>query len=128
MPSLFQALFIVVVLLWCFLRRRGQLVSTSRPLPVPPPLPDAPQHANGQAMTIREVHVWRAMQQVLSTHWRELSTILDSNVRSYPPADPAWGGMIQVYGTEQVTLRSDTGSWEAEISPAGRVEVPREIT
>jgi hypothetical protein len=128
MPSLFQALVVVPVRIWGLLRRREPLASRSRLLPVPPLLPEAPRHADGRAMTIQEVHVWRAMQQVISTHWPELRAVPDTNVRSYPPADRAWGGMIQVYGTEHVVLRIDTGNWEAEISPEGRVEVPQQKT
>jgi hypothetical protein len=122
MQNLLLPLFIMTVLIWCFFRRSRQPAA----LPASPPASEAPHHANGHAMTIREVHVWRSMQQVISAHWRELSTLSDTNVRSYRSADGYWDGVIQVYGIAQVALRSDTGTWEAEISAEGRVEAPHE--
>src|SRR3954451_7557858 len=126
MLSLLQVLFIVMVLIGCFLRWRGQQASPSRALLPPLAAPEVPHHANGRAMTIREVYIWRSMQQVISEHWRELSTISDTKVRSYRPADRDWGGVIQVYGITHLELHSGIGSWAAEISPEGRVEVPHE--
>jgi hypothetical protein len=122
MQNLLLPLFIMTVLIWCFFRRSKQHTA----LPAVPPASEAPHHANGYAMTIREVHVWRSMQQVISAHWPELSTLSDTNVRSYRSADGYWGGVIQVYGIAQVALRSDIGNWEAEISSEGRVEAPHE--
>jgi len=124
MQNLLLPLFIVTVLIWCFFRRGRPHAA----LPEAPLTAEVPYHANGRAMTIREVHVWRSMQQVISEHWREISTIPDTNVRSYPPADRDWGGVIQVYGVDHIALRSDVGNWEAEISSEGRVEVPHEKT
>jgi hypothetical protein len=34
--------------------------------------------------------------------------------------------MIQVYGMTHLELHSGIGNWAAEISPEGKVEVPRE--
>jgi hypothetical protein len=125
-----QSLLLFLVLLafcLCFFTRLGRLqAQASRTLPMLPPPAEAPHHANGRAMTIREVHIWRSMQHTISAHWPEFSAPSDWTVRTYQPADRYWGSVIQVYGMGHVALRSDMGDWEAEISSEGRVGAPHE--
>src|SRR5574341_1155434 len=109
MQSLLQSLVVITLLIWCFLRQRGRQAEALLVLPQAPSAVDPPHHADGKAITIREVHIWRAMQHVISTHWPELSTVPDRNVRSYQPADRDWGGVIQVYGMSHLELRSEAG-------------------
>jgi hypothetical protein len=124
MQSLLQSLVVITILIWCFVRRGRWQTEAFLVLPEAPSAVDPPHHADGKAMTIREVHIWRAMQRVISAHWPELSTVPDRNVRSYQPADRDWGGVIQVYGMSHLELRSEAGHWEANISAEGRVEAP----
>ena len=123
MQSLLQPLVVMTILIWCFLRRGRWQAEAFLVLPAPSVV-DPPHHADGRAMTIREVHIWRAMQHVISAHWPELGTVSDRNGRSYQPADRDWGGVIQVYGMRHLELRSEAGNWEADISAEGRVEAP----
>jgi hypothetical protein len=126
MQSLLLLPVLLVFCLWFFTRLGKQQAQPSRALPVPPLAAEAPHHANGRAMTIREVHIWRSMQHAISAHWSEFSAPPDWSVRTYQPADRYWGGVIQVSGMDHVALRSDMGDWEAEISSEGRVGAPHE--
>jgi hypothetical protein len=124
MQSLLQSLVVITLLIWCFLRRGRWQAEALLVLPEAPSAVDPPHHADGKAMTIREVHIWRAMQHVISVHWPELSTVSDWHVRSYRPTDRDWGGVIRVYGMSHLELRSEAGNWEADISAEGRVKAP----
>src|SRR2546428_409508 len=86
-----QSLLLLPVLLvfcLCFFTRLGkQQAQPPGALRVPPLPAEAPNHANGRAMTIREVHIWRSMQPAISAHWSEFSAACSAK---YAPRGWSW--------------------------------------
>src|SRR2546428_3125208 len=105
-------------------KKEARRIPSGRSSSPPSRRPSSPASIDESLMAKREAQIWRKMQKVVSEHWDEISSMSDSEVRTYTPSSRYDGVQIKVDGRLRLWLASGLGYWEATISQDGQVATP----